>query len=824
MNIQDRQIELEIECVSLGVEKYRASVMDARRRDREFDGAVGRSFVKGLMDRLVPVVTAEQDQARRELARVASGGGRIGVHAEALLLLSPEEVSYITLRTLLSPDGAKRRMPVLAKHLGTRLNLQANLNAAMQQEKVRAKETGEPNRIQQMKRLVKDVNERAWRRWSKRLADLELAKWDNAVLLSIGTALIHIAKDTSPDTFEVTEVLSTLKGRVKRNAYVKVAADKMAILEKRHEDFGLNQPWLRPMICPPRPWGPGETGGYLKLEHDLIKTGRWAHTAEVDQDQLDLVVYPALNAVQATPWRINARVLDVAARAVELGLEAVLPVAPERPLPDEVAPEAWEKMDRTERGKIKAERGRVHDHNNKLRAKREDMGRKLRIAEAFRDDETLYFPHNLDFRGRAYPLPQDLHPQADDLGRSLLMFAERKRLGSAGLLWLCYHTANCYGMDKVSRNAQYQWVTTNLDDITRVAQDPLGTGLGFWVRAEEPWQFLAACMELDAAFSHTHGPTVYASSLPVAVDGSCNGLQHLSAMGLDPVGAHATNLTADPVRQDVYQIVADKVQQAVDADMSMALNGTAEQGPAHNWAHRVSRKTVKRGVMTVPYGLTDIGMRDQLIQDGWVADLDGDDMKNATYMRDLMKEAIEDTVVAAAQVMGWMQDNAEILADQNKAIEWTTPSGFRVRQKYHGFRTRRVQTLYGVGETTKRVAPVEQDPTDDLLKTKQVNSAVPNIIHSFDAAHMSLTIASARAAGVTSFAVVHDSFGTHAADMEEFGKHIRQTFVDIYEQDWFAGLQQDFRVSLGTDDPLMEPPPRGDFDIEEVKRAEFFFA
>jgi DNA-directed RNA polymerase len=48
----------------------------------------------------------------------------------------------------------------------------------------------------------------------------------------------------------------------------------------------------------------------------------------------------------------------------------------------------------------------------------------------------FYFPHNLDFRGRAYPIPPHLNHLGSDICRSLLTFADKKPLGKHGLYWL----------------------------------------------------------------------------------------------------------------------------------------------------------------------------------------------------------------------------------------------------------------------------------------------------------------------------------------------------------------------------------------------------
>ncbi len=66
----------------------------------------------------------------------------------------------------------------------------------------------------------------------------------------------------------------------------------------------------------------------------------------------------------------------------------------------------------------------------------------------------------------------------------------------------------------------------------------------------------------------TGGPGLI-SHLPISMDGSCNGYQHLSAMGLDPIGGRATNLmpfretrqgeASNVEPQDIYQWVSDLV-------------------------------------------------------------------------------------------------------------------------------------------------------------------------------------------------------------------------------------------------------------------------
>ena len=60
----------------------------------------------------------------------------------------------------------------------------------------------------------------------------------------------------------------------------------------------------------------------------------------------------------------------------------------------------------------------------------------MQVAQAFRKEESIYFPHNLDFRGRAYPMHPHLNHLGGDVNRGLLQFADAKPLGTSGLKWL----------------------------------------------------------------------------------------------------------------------------------------------------------------------------------------------------------------------------------------------------------------------------------------------------------------------------------------------------------------------------------------------------
>ncbi len=94
-------------------------------------------------------------------------------------------------------------------------------------------------------------------------------------------------------------------------------------------------------------------------------------------------------------------------------------------------------------------------------------------------------------------------------------------------------------------------VAQSEENILACASNPLGER--WWMLAAKPWRFLAACFEWRAY--RLIGPQAE-SRLPITVDGTCNGFQHLSALLLDSKIATATNLAPCEHPHDLYQEIA----------------------------------------------------------------------------------------------------------------------------------------------------------------------------------------------------------------------------------------------------------------------------
>jgi len=392
---------------------------------------------------------------------------------------------------------------------------------------------------------------------------------------------------------------------------VLVGTDRVLdMLHERLDDSGIRNPVFLPALCSPMKWVTPLRGGYYSAFEELcpirmvkISSSKKApvRLKELHEQRGTMpMVYRAINAVQATPWKINKPVLDVMAHAwrnsgLKIGkmprrssAETLADMFPLEPYVEGL------KEDEAKFTEWRRRRARVYTERAVQTSRVIQMERTIALAEKFVDEESIYFPTQLDFRGRMYAMPSFLNPQGTDCAKGLLTFARGCRLGKGGWRWLHIHVANMHGEDKISFDEREQWTVNNYHWILDCVKEPFAHRE--WMEADKPWQFLAGAMELVAAVESGDYENFF-SHLPVTVDGTCNGLQHFSAMLLDQEGANSVNLQPSEVPNDIYQIVADKV-----AAKFRAMPNDPLACAWLSWGF--DRKATKRAVMILPYSGT----------------------------------------------------------------------------------------------------------------------------------------------------------------------------------------------------------------------------
>ena len=349
----------------------------------------------------------------------------------------------------------------------------------------------------------------------------------------------------------------------------------------------------------------------------------------------------------------------------------------------------------------------------------------------------------------------------------------------------------------------------------------------WWAKeADDPWCFLAFCKEWEG---FQQNGLSHVSHIPIAKDGSCSGLQHFSAALRDPIGGKAVNLIPSDKPSDIYQTVIDKAIERVKADL------TGEKAQlAKLWLdYGMTRKTSKRSTMTRVYGSTLYATKDFVLEyirqtdekrklenPDYKSVLAGLEFEASVYLARLIWDSINETVVAAKDAMDWLRDVARVLAKEHIPIWWTTVDGFPVMQNYPNVNGRRVKTKLGDKLT---YLTLNEEDKYKLDSRRQANGISPNWVHSNDGCHLRMTVNLAAYNGVTHFAMVHDSFATHASDIPMLNACIRESFVTLYvENDPLDCFLTE--VSELTQDELPSLPSKGTLDVELVKSSEFFFA
>ncbi|KAJ1488102.1 hypothetical protein T484DRAFT_2138919 [Baffinella frigidus] len=666
-------------------------------------------------------------------------------------------------------------------------------------------------------------------------------RWDEKLVLQVGAALIKILLDRATvydlqsrsSSAALSHSIETKGGTGSKGGFgsigmIRMEQNLVKMLTTTGSATLSHCTRHLPMLVPPMPWRGIHEGCYLKsgkLSGVVAMRIRYAQyekqTSFLQTGNLTSV-YAALDVLSSTSWRINLRLFAVVQKAVTKGMViADLPSQVEfdvgdlqRRVDEEDDPfklrELWRELRRTEQ------------KNRDTHSLRCSLINQLHVAGVLADHERFYFPHNLDFRGRAYPIPPHLNHLGSDICRGLLKFAEAKPLGTMGLFWLKVHLANLFGVNKLSFVDRIAWVEARLEVVSNTAAKPFAEeSLAFWLAADDPWQALATCMELTEALA-SPDPTLFLSDLPVHMDGSCNGLQHYAALGLDEAGGTQVNLVPGEKPGDPYTQVCSKVNEVIE--LHVADPNHVDYLVASVVRGKVTRKVVKQTVMTTVYGVTFIGAKDQVEnrlreaygESGSKELSDEEVSAGAGYIARLTLDCVGTIFTGAKTTMGWLSMAAKRCAATDQPIRWVTPMGLPVVQPYVKDCESTVKTI--VQQVVLRTAD-QSEP--EVNRQKQRTAFPPNFVHSLDSTHLLTSALDFHARGKT-FAGVHDSYWTHACDYEELADVLRDQFVKLYSEPVLANLKRDLERDYGVElDPL---PEKGTLDLEVVRKSPYFFS
>lgn len=741
--------------------------------------------------------------------------GKAKAHVSLLAPLDPEGIAFLAVRgllnTLLNPSERQGQRAVVgsigrAVYHELILRLFEGINPALfytlTNDLDRRMSKDEHHRIRTFKTEAKKDG-------------IEFPEWGSAGVTQVGAYLVNALEGLG--MVKTTHTQSALGGRCRAGIDITLTDDVMQLIGSIREMVRETMPYFLPCVEQPIDWTRIDAGGWHTNEMRRMQPfavaarGAWSEVGEQDIS----IPLRAINTLQSVRWQINGRLLDtVKLVSKHYDMEEVLAQA-ETPAPPRPAfleqvndASAMSEGQLAEFTAWKREKREWHTSIKVRGTKASRFATAMRVSEEFREYPAIHFVYFADFRGRLYAQTTGVSPQGSDLQKALLRFSDGKPLDSMGAeLWFLCHGANRWGYDKVSLEDRAKWVRDHHKLIMDFAADPVANA--GWMEADKPLQFLAWALEYA---DWSTSPDTFVSHIPIGMDGSCNGLQNFSAMLRDEVGGKATNLVPGHLPRDIYHQVAEvaaHLLRRTEAD---------EAGFRDKWlAHGLNRTLVKRSVMTQPYGSTRFSCSNFIVDDylraGKAPEFAKEEYsKAASYLSHFVWDAIGEVVIKAREAMNWLQKAAgEIISGGADEIRWVTPSGFPVVQRYQKVASHRIRTTL-CGNAFLRLG-IEQEDAD---RAKHKNGISPNFIHSYDASHLQLATVAAGAEGMA-LAMIHDDYGTHAADAPRLATIIRETFVAMYED--ISPLEE-----LAARYGLTPPPQLGSLQLRDVLTSTYFFA
>ena len=572
-----------------------------------------------------------------------------------------------------------------------------------------------------------------------------------------------------------------------------------------------------------------------------IQNGKPVVKEKTDSIDINATYVKAINKLQQTGWKLNEKVFN-----------AIPPVP------------------------TKKEKNKERE----LKRQSKVIERKFINAKAkMLMGETFYQYISADYRGRLYYDEPFFNFQGSDISRGCLLFTEGKPINEGGEFWLAVHTAASYNqsygvdeipewvtsdyksyledeglesisVDKMTLQDRHNWTLNNIQWINECGQDIL-----YQEDAEKPVAFLAACIEWhDYLHNEDH-----ISYLPIPVDGSNNGWQHLGAISKDTHTGELVGLIPVDIQKDFYvQTAKELINQTTDERLMEILESMPMK--------KIRKGISKRGSMTRAYSAGAGKIAENMYFDCKVEDYHEDygiTQADCNKFARLLIQAIDTVCPGPLQTMAYFQalaafeigkfgvdpklvarrkelnrisdPTSEELEELNdiciqleeqsehlvygngqKKICWTTPSGFNV--EYTSWIMLKLRCKGSI-QGYRRVEHVVRQPSDKPDIRGFMCGISPNFIHSMDASHMALVIDDWNG----TFGAVHDSFSTHACDVEDLLTLTKNKFIEMYDVDNFYDYVED-QLITNKEDLDVEQPMRGSLKIKEIENSDYFFA
>ena len=351
-----------------------------------------------------------------------------------------------------------------------------------------------------------------------------------------------------------------------------------AIIRHFQEDVKRN------MYCLPKKHSGISEGGFLiqgKTVNqppeltELIKNKKLPNPRFEPSD----ITLDTLNILQGTQWSIN---LDFLHFIVDIKFKGKNAQSPR-----DIRHLAWMQSDNFELKEIVLKKLELDRKDRTTKSRLRTVNSTLKQVRKNLLNAGNVFWHSwfCDWRGRFNAAIKEISPQGDDLSKALLLFTEWKPIGASGKGWLYVRAYDLFFdifKDENDKKAHFYeekitWTEKNKSDLLRLGNRMWDKQLSDGQMAElldelriskmrakgEQFQRIAFLFEFSRIHNeldHVGGNwDLVKSGLPIHLDASCNGFQHISALLRNKELAKSVNLlnNEDKKKGDLYQEVID---------------------------------------------------------------------------------------------------------------------------------------------------------------------------------------------------------------------------------------------------------------------------
>ena len=420
----------------------------------------------------------------------------------------------------------------------------------------------------------------------------------------------------------------------------------------------------------------------------------------------------------------------------------------------------------------------------------------IHIAYLFRN-QTFYLPVYADFRGRIYTLSNYLSYQGNDLARALLLFDSNETLNDKGLECLNIYLTNLAGYDKLSWNDRIDKSNIITEQFLDAALEYLNNESNFKIKnlilnISEPFQFISIGLAKLDYLKATEENNKCIIRNPILFDASCSGIQHISALTLDTNLAKYTNVITDKenpskeIPEDFYSYALELINEKLRNSDNPNIQKI-----------KLTRKIIKRTVMTIPYNISLNGTGKQLeehFKKIWVLknyeflipeniSVDGLSFtitsKDFGLLSKLVYNVLTTDIPSLKKLTNYFKKIINILNLINIPITWETPAGLKMRFQQIKFESKLIKN-----KLIKTSKPITISiPTDKIDKIKMLRSFMPNFIHSLDASNVHLLLKNLSINNKIPLYTIHDCFASTPNNIELLDLKVKEAFIEIYFKD-----------------------------------------